>query len=291
LGPVKDRIAGLETRLTALRPDTPEGYLLLGEEVMQEASTPDDRDLARHLLVVALTQWTLRREASPPTVGASACRALAAMTDDPEIKRWLLALGASLSPEPALEGATAAGAAPASDPNALQLATAMGLIRSGEGRKGERILERPGVAALLEDMDRIIQPGSGGGAARLRELARQYPWCPQCRNRRTVRSAEGVHVCPACDGVPGPKMDQQELIDHLRAESVLLSGVQRSWAAQMVADGGAPLRDLDAGEVASVLRVDASKTVWRDGRWVSPTPARPPAASEGSSPAGGEAGR
>jgi hypothetical protein len=108
--------------------------------------------------------------------------------------------------------------------------------------------------------------------------------CSECKNRRFIKSQQGVRLCPTCGGKPGPKLSQQELLYQLRLESSLLHGVQRSWIAQTVVDGGAPLRDLDPDELAATYRIDPARTRWRNGAWESP-PTAP------SSPAKPESGR
>lgn len=283
--PLSSRVDNLDTRLAALSPAKPAAYLELGELVMQEAVVPDERRLARELLVLALTNATARPAAQTApaplsaehaAIASSACLALAAIADDQPTARWLAAVGASLAPDAGLEATPQDAASSASrDPAALDLATLLGLVRSGDGRRAERLLARPGVAELLERFDKILIPGIGGGAQRVRRIIEMYPACTQCRNRRTFKDAAGVQVCPTCKGLPGPNLPDDELLNHLRAESLLLSGVQRSWAAQILADEGAPLRDLDPAEVAATLRVDPTKTIWRSNAWVDPSPPKP----------------
>lgn len=291
--PLSARVEALEGRLAALSPDKPADYLELGELVMQEAATPDDRRLARELLVLALTTATRPGPANPQRpsdvaagtdaprsgIASSACLALATLADDAPTARWLAAVGASLAPDTGLDASPQdAASAAARDPAALDLATLLGLVRTGDGRRAERLLARPGVSDLLERFDKVLVPGIGGGAQRVRRMIELYPACPQCRNRRSIKDAGGVQVCPTCKGLPGPNLPGDELVNHLRAESVLLSGVQRSWAAQILADEGAPLRDLDPAEVAATLRVDPAKTIWRNNAWTDPTPAKPASA-------------
>jgi hypothetical protein len=76
-------------------------------------------------------------------------------------------------------------------------------------------------------------------------------------------------LCDTCRGNPGPTITEEEMANHLRIEAVLLEGEQRSWAAQLVADAGAPLRDLDPAELAATYGVDPARPVWRGGEWVA----------------------
>jgi hypothetical protein len=65
-------------------------------------------------------------------------------------------------------------------------------------------------------------------------------------------------------------MSNGQLVVHLRAESELLEGSQKSWAAQVAADQGAPFIDLDPASVPTVFGVDPTRTIFRDGRWIRP---------------------
>ncbi|MBY0262295.1 MAG: hypothetical protein K2Q20_08110, partial [Phycisphaerales bacterium] len=150
--PLSSRVDNLDTRLAALSPAKPAAYLELGELVMQEAVTPDERRLARELLVLALTTATARPTAQTApaplsaehaAIASSACLALAAIADDQPTARWLAAVGASLAPDAGLEATPQDAASSASrDPAALDLATLLGLVRSGDGRRAERLLAR-----------------------------------------------------------------------------------------------------------------------------------------------------
>lgn len=274
-----------DARLRALDPRSPWEYFKLGEEVAAVAADVQSQTLARTLFVLAYeTAKTAPQESRVGPGGAdiriSVCLALASIASSESERRWLHAIASSLgwnSPQGA-EPTSGGSLAPA-DPAALELATAMGLIRIGDGRRAARLLDKPEVSRLLEQTEKLLSPaGLSGGAARVRRLMAEWPICAECKNRRFIKSQSGVRICPTCAGKPGPKLSQQELLYQLRLESTLLHGVQRSWVAQAVVDGGAPLRDLDLDELAATYRVDPSKTQWRAGAWTAPA-GEPPGAT------------
>ena len=136
-----------------------------------------------------------------------------------------------------------------------------------------------------------------GGASLVRKHIDEWPVCPQCRGHRSIKDATGVHLCPTCHGTPGPTLSHIELVGQIRTESMLLSGQQRSWAGQIIADAGATLRELDPAELAATYVVDPARPLWRMGVWVAdpnaPKPAPPADAPDGApqngAPSGGSA--
>ncbi len=268
--------AELTSRLEALKPSEPWAYFELAEEIGLSTDDQATRSLARTLFVLAY-ETSKQAGAGQPRVGGadlrvSVCLALAALTPDESEQRWLRAMAASLGWKGTGGELSAGQAQPAAaDPAALELASALGLIRIAEGRRAAKLLEKPEVSRLLERTERLLSPGGlTGGAARVRRLMAEWPICSECKNRRFVKSQQGVRLCPTCGGKPGPEISRQELMYQLRLESSLLNGVQRSWVAQTVVDGGAPLRDLDLDELAAMYGVDPAKTVWRDSQWAAP---------------------
>ena len=240
----------LEARLAALAPDTPEAYFELGEEIASERTDAAGRRLARTLYVLAFDLDRRRPAASGGgTLSASVCLALAQIASDEHERGRLSALAARLS--------GGAGPAPGGDrrvdsdaeQTAFALATALGHIRVGENARAAPILERPDVRRLLDRYSDFV----GGADALVRDVSSR-PYCRECRNTRVVRDdrvpaagPEGIptlRLCPTCGGRPG-HVSERRFIDSLRLESILLSGGRRSWSAQLLADGGAPLRELD----------------------------------------------
>lgn len=270
------------SRLAALSPERPLEYFELAEEIAAEDRTSAGRLLARRLYVLAAHLGAAAPDGAAATATAaehplwltsSACLGLAALADNEQERRWLTALAGTLAPPEAIAEQSRQTDAATRDAAALQLATALGYARSGEGRKAGKLLNLPAVAALLARYEGLLNPGGlSGGGDRVRALAERHVPCPQCRNRRSVKDADGVKLCPTCRGRPGPNLTMPELIGQLRLESLLLNGIQRSWAAQTVADGGAPMRELDFSVLLDVYEVDAGKPVWRDGTWVAQEP-------------------
>lgn len=279
---IENRIAHLHDRLAALKPENPRSYFELGEEVAGEATGADDRRLARHLYVLAL-EITRRDIVPDPALPSSVCLALAAIAETDDEKRWLTALAEALAPEGTPDVRRIKTSTASRDPAAFDLATMLSYVRSGEGRRAATILNKPGVAQLLDKCDRILMPGVGG-AGMVRKHIDDWPICAQCRNRRFIKDGAGVHLCPMCSGVPGPKMSADELVGHIRTEAILLSGQQRSWAGQVTSDYGSPLRELDPSEPAATYNVDPWKPLWRGGRWVADPDAPKPAAPPGGQP-------
>jgi hypothetical protein len=266
-------------QLAALDPRNPWGYFLLGEMIAAEASDAQSKQVARTLFVLAYETSkkagadALKSGDAPAgaDIRISVALALASIADSDSERRWLHAIASSLGwNNPDGPGPIGTAQSAPIDPAGLDLASAIGLIRIAEGRRAAKLLEKPEVAATLDRSERLLSPaGLTGGASRIRRLMAEWPICAECKNRRFIKSAQGVRLCPTCGGKPGPKITQQELLYQLRLESSLLHGVQRSWVAQTIVDGGEPLRDLDPDELAATYRVDPARTVWRGGAWVT----------------------
>lgn len=279
-------------RLEALIPERPMEYFLLGEEVAAQIDGEATRRLARELFVLAY-ELDAKHAGSRSAfrLGPSVCLALAAIAERDDESRWLRALAETMTDRPigSLEAGAGASAYPLEA--AFNVATAMGLARAGEGRRAEQCLEKPGAAELLEKLEAAPSFNRSTTEIRhfLRRAIRDWPVCPQCRNRRVVpagvsRQGEMI-LCDTCRGNPGPKMTEAELASQLRVEAMLLQGTHRSWAAQVLADDGAPLRDLDIGELAGTYRVDVTKPLWRNGAWTEDGTSAPAPAPQSPAPA------
>ncbi|MGD9688773.1 MAG: hypothetical protein AB7K52_02560 [Phycisphaerales bacterium] len=281
-------VPDLEAKLAALTPSNPVGYFRLGEEVAEERLSEGARELARRLYVLAFHLDVT--SAQPVGVGYSACLGLAALTNNQSEKRWLRALAAQVDPTDPdsmhrLERVRA-DAEPISERSALQIATALGLIRAAEGRRALRLLDRPGHWAIVDEHEGIL--GAAGASLRVRSLAEQWNGCPECHNRRVLIPRDGsgtATLCPACGGIPGPRLSREELIGHLRLEASLLRGLQQSWSAQLLSDGGEPLRDPNPRDLAIRYRIDVEAVLWRNDRWVAdPSRPKPPEAKPAEAP-------
>lgn len=200
---------------------------------------------------------------------AGAMLALASLSESEGERRWLLSLAKLVSTGADAVPAASSKADPVGlEPGAIDAVNAIDMALNGEGRRAARLLEKPGVLELLSRYDKLMEPtGLSGGVDRIRKMIADWPICPECKNRRSIKDKDGVHLCPRCGGKPGPDVKDPELIAMVRTEAVLLSGPQLSWASQTLVDDGAPLRDPSLSEVAPTYGVDAMRAVWRDGRW------------------------
>lgn len=295
VAPLEARVPELGKRLASLRPTEPRAYLELGEEVLSESTDDGGRRLARELFVLSLE---LSRSSAQPdqTIIRSALLALASIAPGEEERRWLLAVADSAAADGFSDATRYRSTSASRDPAAFELATLFSYVRSGEGRRATKLLEKPGVSELLEKCDKLLIPGVGGGATAIRKMIDDHQVCQRCRNRRSIKEGGQIIVCPTCHGTPGPELGVMQLLAQLRTESVLLSGEARSWAAQLISDGGAPIRELDIAEVAGIYNVDPAKPLWKNGVWTadpqapkkdqSSKPAPPAAQPSGESGAG-----
>ncbi len=271
LGPWADRLA-------ALTPDDPAEYFALAEEMAALAEDADRRDrellaTARRLFVLAFELGRAREDSG---LSASACIGLAALATDERERRWLRALAAAMDPRHGTPDWSRVDPGAPSPRIALRAAETIGHVRAGNGRTALALLDDPSVLAALSRYDRLLHPfGARGGLFDLQREARLWP-CPECRNTRLSRDARGGGaLCGTCKGDPGPEMTPDRYVAHLRTEFALLNAEHATWSSQLATDGGTPLRDPDPEELASAMRIDPSRTVFHDGRWVRPDRAEP----------------
>jgi hypothetical protein len=260
-------------KLAKLRPEEPEGYYLLAEELADGAEEDPQKVLPRTLFVLAFELDRKRPQGGP--LAASSAIGLAKIERLERDRRWLAALAGTIDRRYASQDWNVAAAPSLSDELALKAATVLGLARAGEGREARRILDQPGVLDVLKRYERAIgTTGETGALSRLDKYIQQWP-CSECGNERVVRRmgdrGPELRLCPICRGNPGPVMGDEEFLAQLRFEAALLSGIQRSWAAQIIVDQGAPLRDPDPEQLAPYYGVDPARPYWRNGAW-SATP-------------------
>lgn len=280
-------------KLEALDPAKPLGYLELAEELIDErdGAVSEARALARRLLVLAVA---LDNASGAPTqVSPSAALALASIARSDGERRWLRALANRLGDAPVDSREEATLVIPDVPPEvAFDLATALGSVRAGDGRRAARLLKRPGVEGLLASYAGLLADEAGvDPVARLRRQIEQWPQCPQCRNRRFVatpsrpgQTEAPVRLCPTCAGSPGPILPLSELIAHLRLESVLLRGGQRQWSAAVLAGEGDPLRDPEPADLPVRMGIDPQLAKFEKGEWVAPPAGVIPPASRPAVP-------
>lgn len=264
----------LEQRLAALRPTEPESYLRLGEDVAAGATDARGRELARTLYTLAFVLDRRRSGVLIFPTATSACLALAEMSPNDAERAWLISMARSIDPRLSYPDWSRSEPQTA-DSNTAYLATVfVGLVRAGDSIRARRVIEYPGVRDLIRRHERLLSPiNDTGGLSELeREMAR-WP-CPECTGKRIVRRYQTnppqYRVCSVCRGTLGPRIDPEVLAAHLRFESRLLAGKARSWAAQVVSDGGAPLRDADPSELPAAMNVNPDAFLWRNGGWAAP---------------------
>jgi hypothetical protein len=207
-------------------------------------------------------------------VASSCALALAKLPSASRYAGWLRALTQRLNPGFRRPQWLDAGGLRTPESVAYRLAVLLGMARAGDGIGGRSMLNRPELDAALTSIDDLLRRLKVyGGADGVRTELQRWP-CPECGNARAVRKVVGGtalwRICAVCGGVPGERMSNGQLVVHLRAESELLEGSQKSWAAQVAADQGAPFIDLDPASVPTVFGVDPTRTIFRDGRWIRP---------------------
>jgi hypothetical protein len=244
-----------DARLERLRPQEPERYLELAEEVADAATNDTDRALARHLFALA-------GALEPERLGRSACLALADMEENAQAKRRLQALAAllpgppSIGTLPATGGAGGAGGGagmPTWSPSAaLAVTEALSYYRRGDGQRALTALKAPGADALLQHFGRVLP----GGYQRFIE---------DCKLYRGGGSGAGGQA---------PTLAFAGIVRMLRFESSILSGSDRSWSSELLLSSGGgggageALIEVDPLSLQESLGIDASKPLYRAGRWV-----------------------
>jgi len=307
-GPSDSEIDGaLATELAALSPGSPRGYFLLAERVADLASERGDESLRRLARQLAVFSYELTKQGGGmggvvDDSARSVCLLLASIAPSAQEARWLRALAGTFDRDVLGAVYEPPSTGPTRDEAALDAATVLGLVRTGQGRRADRLLHKPGVTELLRRHERLLSPGGlSGELDRLRRTIADWPTCPQCRGKRSITKIDNngrvvsVLLCDTCGGQPGPRVPLSELVRQLRLEALLLSGVQRSWSGQILIDGGAPMRELDADELAARFGVDPLKPLWRGGAWSAPEgagegggAAAPKPKDEGSGPVSAE---
>jgi len=283
-------------RLIALSPDRPMEYFELAEEISYEMPGATGRDLARHLLLVALELD--RRSTHPIPVGRSVCLALADVATDSAERAWLLAMARSLTPAGELAPADHAGqpvhTADASNPtgattSSAELAFALARFRAADPRPVRALLESGNALRILTDAG--MPPGAAAEllelvSSRLAELRKLRT--PDSDGRVERYSLDGVpmyRLAPATHGHPGPVLTHDQTTLILGAEGLLLGASPDSWAADAAVTMGQPVRDINPASLAAYFKVDPTLVYFvadpdhpddiSRGRWSGAGPAVP----------------
>jgi hypothetical protein len=142
--------------------------------------------------------------------------------------------------ERGLSGDRAAGGTARSPSAMLAVAEAMSHYRKGQGIQAQSALKNPGAIELFTQYERMIP----GGLARFMEDCKLYR------------------------GQGKPTLSPGEVGRMLQFEVALLSGADRSWSSELLLNGGQPLIEVDPARLAESLNVDATRPLFRRGRWV-----------------------
>ena len=234
-----ESVPNLDDRLSALDPSNPRAYFELAEEVADASTDEQQLELARRL-------FALSAVLDPRTYGRSACLALAPLERDATAQRRLKAL-ASLLDDHRFSSVPSSSAEldqrVTFTPEAIVGATeALGRYRNGQGALALTAARKPGVMEVLESANSAIP----GGVARFLEDCKLY--------RGSVK----------------PSLSDDEINALLRLEASLLAAGNRSWSGELLMSGGRPLVEVDPDRLEESLGVDASRCVYRNGRWVKP---------------------
>ncbi|MSR40708.1 MAG: hypothetical protein EXS10_02260 [Phycisphaerales bacterium] len=216
-----------DARLTTLDPTRPFDYFLLGEEVVDAATTDAERQLARELFGLA---GALDRD----RLGRSAALARASIATTPLEARRMQAAAALLG---GVRYERPVGAVDAA--KALALSRALSFYRLGKGPLALSTLRAADAESLLEDYDGMIPGGSEGF----------------------------VRECRALRGGARPTLDNAALRRMLLLEAALLTPSPRAVSIDLAVTNGAPLLEIDVSDLGALFRVDPKMASWRDGRW------------------------
>ena len=276
---VLEHVAKWEARLAALSPGDPETYLLLGEEVLDQADQPESRRLAIELLVRAFDVARASDASSP--IATSACLALVDAAATRSERQRLRSLAGALAPR---SSQTASAPLHAESPEYLASA-AMGLARAGYGFQSRATLRKPEALQTVRSIDGLLtRMGVPGGADAYEREARRWP-CMECGNRGVTRRRDGVaRECGNCGGTPGPDWTLGQTLASLRGELWLLRDEQQAWSLQSMLDDGRPAELVDPGLVARMFRVDSTRAYWRGGAWRTNPDGTDAASTTGPSP-------
>ena len=277
------RISDLESRMRSLDPvdeasaNRAERAFLLAEDVASVTRSPEGMDLARTLYLHAYA-WAGVPGAtgSVPSdrLRAAAVLGMVELETVASTRRWLTGIARALDASLQTRDWTRPVQATRVDPARYDAARVLGLVRAGRGDSAASLLNLATVRDILAREGSIVYglSGSGNLLGTLDREAAIWP-CTRCRNARIVRldESQNVVVCPACLGNPGPELSLSERIGWLSLESRLLERSQLSWAAQLAADLGEPLREPDADSLLARMKYNPAATQWTGRAFEVPT--------------------
>ena len=221
-------------RLEQLDPARPVEYLELAEEIADQADDQQSLAQAKHLFALAGALDSAR-------LGQSAALALADMQQDRTAKRRLLALASLLDPFASASTTTSADRR-LSNETLESISKAFSLYRLGRGPQAIAELNDFEANSILQQHSRLLPGGYN-------------QFLQDCRIYKAGLS---------------PTLSDAELVRMLRFEKALLSGAERNWSGDLLLGSGEPLIEVNPQRVDETLGVDVSRSVYRNGEWVSP---------------------
>ncbi len=266
--PARERFSAA---LITLTPNDPQAYILLAEEVADAAQSPEDTRLAIELFALGFEAARSSSGSTPrPALLATACRALASLTSSAADRRWLAALVTFV--DPVAQPPVWTSRPPPTNPESYsyRVALFLGYIRAGYGSLAQQMLARPDFAQALAAMEPMLaRSGVGGGIVTLQRWANAWP-CRTCGGAGITRRGNPADFVPCsnCNGKPGPRIAQADLVAQLRLESALLQGGLQTWSAQINSDDGVPLEEPDPARLCPRFKVDPARMYFRSGTWV-----------------------
>ncbi|MFO0786899.1 MAG: hypothetical protein U0573_11170 [Phycisphaerales bacterium] len=253
----------------------PQEYLELAEDLLDRPDSQPRLELARDLLVRAIEYGRVLPENR--RVASSAAAALATLCRRPSDQLWLRAIATVLQPgdAPLPQVSAKPLANQAAEAKASMVLT---LIRAGEGTEVTELLRDDAVRAILVRHESELSADGTLTVTDIENEAKKWP-CPECSNAGIITPPKSQHaaakICPVCAGNPGLKLSPESLGAQLRLQRRLQSDAPESWGSQLATQTAPPARDPDPASVAIVFGVDARKSVWREGVWISPADAKP----------------
>jgi hypothetical protein len=257
--------------LLALKPEDPEAYILLAEDIADAARSPEDTRLSIELYALGFEAARNSAGTTPrAALMSTACRGLASLVNYNPDRRWLQSLATFVDPlaQPPLWTTRPPPTNPES--YAYRVSLFLGYTRAGYGSLAQQMLSKPDFAQTLTAMQPILaRSGVTGGIVTLQRWASAWP-CRTCSGAGITRRGNPPEFTPCsnCNGKPGPRLSQADLVAQLRLEGSLLQGFSPSWSAQLNSDDGAPLQEPDPSQLCPRLKVDPTRMYFRSGAWV-----------------------
>ena len=228
--------------LEALDPSRPIAYFELAERVADAAGTDELDALARHL-------FSLAGVLAPDELGRSVALALADMESDAARAEQLRVLAASLTPAGTVWNEVPIGTGSGDLARAIDrtrgraIVDAFSFYRRGFGARAIGTLRRADAVGALRALDRLLP---GGGADRfLAEAEQMRPSLP-------------------------PSLGESRLEQMLQLEYGILMPDEMRWSTDLIWSRRTPLLEFDPRRLEELFGVDGERTLYRDGRWVSP---------------------